>query len=334
MRSISIRAGVFVLGLVAVGGCYGKLEVGDADESNAGGDSSDGTVGTTSGSANGMSITSGASTSGSASEGSTDGSATSGGTGGTSSAFDDIPPALGSSEVCPNGLITGQTACETDGVRCRYQYGSAYNQECWCSRIWGDQQIWGCMDWKNPERCPLEEPEDLSACDGFVGLACWYPRSGECACRGDTGVWDCPQNKFFEVADPPELPASDRLVAELTDEERDTWCEWYSLIPHDVPPEDRPITGEYTEGVGCVYPVEFCQAVLPRLSKSECIANLSLSDCEATMETLTGCVIDMFSNDCGPFEYSCLDYLETPDCAGTIVLGEFGEDLTCHVRVQ
>lgn len=339
MKVIGARVRVVALAVVAASACSGKLEVGDdaTDASSVDGGVETGTGGTTPASTAGVIGSGGASSS----------SVGSAGTAGAPLVPDDswvdevtpTPAASGSSEECPEGPLARGSECPSDGLTCRYHYESTEHQECFCRRTSDDRQVWQCSEWHNREACPLEPPADLSGCYGSFGLVCVYPEL-ECTCRSATEAWECPRPAVYEVPEPPEMPEPDRLVAELTDEERDTWCQWYSLIRHEGPghalPEDRPVTGEYTDGVGCIFRAGFCEATVPKLSKSECVANLSLSECESPLANLTGCVIDMFSNDCGPFEYSCLDYLATPNCEGTVVLDTAlpPGGPSCDVRVQ
>lgn len=64
------------------------------------------------------------------------------------------------------------------------------------------------------------------------------------------------------------------------------------------------------------------------------MANLSLSACESPLSNLTGCAIDMIDLACGPFDYHCLDYLETPHCPGGIILRADTVGAGCKVRVE
>lgn len=74
-------------------------------------------------------------------------------------------------------------------------------------------------------------------------------------------------------------------------------------------------------------------SAIPALSVAQCVANLSLSTCESPLSNLTGCAIDMIGSACGTFDYDCLDYLETPNCPGTIVLRADGGG-RCNIRVE
>lgn len=127
-------------------------------------------------------------------------------------------------------------------------------------------------------------------------------------------------------------------MAELTEAERETWCEWYSGIaaggPGHAPKADRPVEGGYATGAACSFDYDFCGAALPRISVAQCMANLSLSECESPLSNLTGCVSDMFSRACTPFDYDCLDYLEAPNCAGSILLLATSVVDDCAVRVE
>lgn len=207
-----------------------------------------------------------------------------------------VPPAPGSSEECPIGPVRDGDACETEGITCEYHREPPYQPvaKCFCTRASGDRQLWNCSS---------------------------YTSRNE-----------------LEFAEPPETLDFERLVGELTDEEREIWCDWYSrLDPNDPnahePAADRPVVDGYVDGGACMFDTPFCHANAPVLSKSQCIANLSLSECESPLSNLTQCATDVLGYSCAPFDYSCLDYLEAPNCDVTIIT-PFDGETRCDVRVE
>lgn len=330
-----------VVGVSVASGCAGKLEVGDEPQAETTGETgSDSTNGGTSGAGGTMPGTTAAGGGGSG------GSSSDAGNGDTCwlDEFEPVAALPSSSEGCPMGPICPEAACETEGLTCRYFYESAPEsaslEECYCIRTWNDHQIWSCYHGStSADDCPREAPEHGSDCYGYFGVGCYYPPGLECSCSDSSETWDCPRPEPREVPDPPETLDPERLVGELSDEERATWCEWYSTIKWKGPGyplvDDRPVENGYATGPACLMSFEFCQAAVPTVSKAQCMANLSLSECEAPLKHLTGCAVDMY-RDCGPFDYNCLDYLESPHCEGTIVhrADSLNSDPSCDLRVE
>ncbi|HEU5077323.1 MAG TPA: hypothetical protein VFU02_24195 [Polyangiaceae bacterium] len=323
--------------IVAAAGCAGELEVGEGSQGQAaseGGSTSANSDGTTS-------PTTTAGTVGSDGSNSTGGESTSGSGGGSwADEIQQVPAVSGSSEGCPTGPRAPDSECETDGLACRYQYGDGSalsQQQCYCVRTSGNSHVWRCFHGSADERCPAAPPEHGSDCYGYFGLGCVYPPEFECSCDSSEGTWDCPSSEIEQPPEPPETIDPTLLVAELTDEERQAWCEWYSGLhaggPGHPPVADLPVEGGYARAA-CSISRVYCEAAIPALSVAQCVANLSLSACESPLSNLTGCAIDMIGLTCGPFDYSCLDYLETPDCAGSIILRADAVGAGCNVRVE
>lgn len=261
---------------------------------------------------------------------------------------DEFPPTAPepkSSEGCPNGPLLPDSACETEGLLCRYELDTNNHQECACTRIVGGKHRWQCWNPTVPQAaCPEEAPEHGTDCFGYFGLLCEYSRrpliSCQCSVSGEQGVWDCPEILPPDV-DPPEV-VPERSVAEMSEAERENWCEWHSVLVRGGA-GFPPITSEevdangYVMNSGCSYSGEFCRGSLPHVSKAHCLGNLRVSECGAPISLLTECVAGIYGATCGPFDYACLDYFETPNCDGTIAINQAqptGPFPTCPLRVE
>ena len=354
MRFSGAMVSGFVLAICGVSGCYGQLEVGEDSrgepaskgkpQSNDGGSSGDG-----SGDAGGTGgAESAAPTGTSTGEPSCGNAGVGAGPGVVQNGewVDGVTPtpaAPGSSEACPTGPQRPDGECDTDGLACLYRWesipGQAEFQQCYCTRSFGGGQAWQCFNGTNDPSCPSAKPADGSNCYGYLDLACFYPNDSECYCDASEQSWDCTAlYPAQEQPDPPEAVDPERVVAELTQEERENWCEWYSGLlaggPGHAPIADRPVEAGCATGLACAWDQRFCEAALPFLSVAQCVQNLGLSECESPLSNLSGCVIDMMDVQCGPFEYSCLDYFETPNCDGTIILHAADGGGGCSLRVE
>jgi hypothetical protein len=259
--------------------------------------------------------------------------------------IDDIEPTSpydGSSEGCPLGPVHPEGECESDGLTCGYLYedqdqNQGY-QECACTRIAGGTLAWNCYAASNgPDpQCPSEPPSHGDGCFGYLGLQCSYPPRIDCYCDIALESWDCPAQTLEvpEYLEPPSNLDPERKVAELSGEEREEWCKWYALAgspPGSPAPVNQPVDDRGYVHPGCGFDPNFCQVGLPFLSAEQCVANLRLTQCGSPLSNLSECVSLVRSGTCGPFDYGCLDYRETPDCIATIVV-PYGDD--CSVRVE
>lgn len=327
--------------IAVVSGCAGKLEVGEDSQRGAATEAAsestvDGSGGTTPAAAVSTYAGADAGTTGQGTSDVAEGSWV--------DAITPVLPVPGSSEGCPLGPQRPDGACETEGLECLYQYEdgpSLGNQRCYCVRSDGDRHVWNCHHGSADERCPAAPPDHGSDCYGYFDLGCVYPPEFECNCDGSEGTWNCPaqaaQELPQELPSPPDNVDPARLVGELSDEERTAWCEWYESLhsggPGHPPVPDRPVSEGYATGPACAVSRTYCRAALPSISVAQCVANLSLSECESPLAYLSGCVLDMVGLTCGPFDYDCLDYLELPNCRGTMVLGA-DEPGGCNLRVE
>jgi len=216
-------------------------------------------------------------------------------------------------------------------------------QECTCKRVLGGGQGWDCYSWGAEfAYCPSEPPAHETDCYGYIGLLCVYPPGlRECTCQDDPAIWDCPAVVEPDRPDPPEGVDPEQPVSDLSDEERDQWCDWYSTLaaggPGRPPTRDRPVTEDgYTDGPGCIADIPGCGAIVPVVSKAQCAANLELSECAAPIGLLTKCAGDVLSGGCRALDSECIDYFDTPGCDGTVAsVGMEGVGrLDCSIKVE
>lgn len=344
---------VGALAVLGVLGCAGKLEVGDDSrgepatkgepQSNSGGSSGNGSGGGGGTGGAGPEATT-ASASGADSCGIVGAGATpSVGDGAWVEEVTPTPANPGSSEGCPLGPVPPDGECETDGLTCDYSWewepGQWQQELCYCARSLGAQQVWKCSLGGSGPGCPGAMPEDGTNCYGYLESSCSYPGDRECYCDSAAQIWECTTPVAPAApADPPETPDPERVVGDLSEEERETWCEWYSTLvaggPGHAPIADQRVEDGCAVQLACGISTRFCEAALPSLSVAQCMANLSLSECESPVSKLSGCVLDLADSSCGPFDYSCFDYLDTPHCDGSIILRADEGGASCSVRVE
>jgi hypothetical protein len=133
-------------------------------------------------------------------------------------------------------------------------------------------------------------------------------------------------------------PLGDGVIADLTTAEAESWCSSYwSSSPWWGPvPADRPIAADGTvsdyEGFGG--PAE-CMMQLP---VDQCVANLQLQPCQATLGQLEACL--QVAASPMPDDAPCIAYLAIPSCNGTIVATPTPDDTPgdeptqCKIRVR
>lgn len=264
------------------------------------------------------------------------------GAGGLPDWLDDVPPQEpvdGSDDDCPIGPLPPDGDCAELGQLCGYQWEGSTYQECQCRRTSGGGQRWSCDAFNGDlTHCPTTAPEHDSDCYGFFGLVCPYPPSRECGCNSSTEVWDCPAPVEPERPDPPEDLDPERSITEMSDEERQQWCDWYSALaagPGHPPVADVVVDESGYALAGCKFDVEGCQAALAIVSRAQCIANLEQSECGAPLSLLTKCTGDMFSGGCGRADQECIEFFDTPQCSGTIVTLTFSPSASaCPLKVE
>lgn len=243
--------------------------------------------------------------------------------------------------ACSDQEPPSGSACATETEICsRWSTDPATGYDtyfaCACRAKTSTQLVWDCYEhWGGSLQCPHEQPEDGSSCNGFKDMTCPYPPREQCYCPiAAAARWSCP-----EPPTPAEAPASidpEKLVRDLSDAERQVWCEWLLSITVEpgfpAPPEVPPTAdGFYPNSActGCGGGVSI-NAMMPlSMPASACVANLQLSTCEAPVAELNDCTRSMMSV-CWPQPRGCARYFEAPGCAGTIA----SRGAQCPLRVR
>jgi hypothetical protein len=138
------------------------------------------------------------------------------------------------------------------------------------------------------------------------------------------------------------------LVNEMTDLDRQTWCEWYQWFlgtpPGYLPPGVGGVddTG-HLYNVACGARWDFWDYVLvPTVPATYCAQNLALSTCTAPLEELSDCLVTTGTG--WPSPRGCGRYMDTPGCADTILMtnthvpsegtGVVSDPSTCGLLVE
>jgi hypothetical protein len=158
----------------------------------------------------------------------TGGGSATGGSGGNQSAW------TGNEDNCPSTAPLSGDLCDVaEGQSCSFadadpsNVGYTMQSLCGCWPASGGTLSWYCYsDQSGPWECPTAQPANGSDCFGNFGASCHYPERTYCSCGSESG-WSCVyegRTNFPEF--PPSLDANEPL-AELTQEERVTFCAWY-----------------------------------------------------------------------------------------------------------
>ncbi len=237
---------------------------------------------------------------------------------------------MGNAPSCPSVSPQRDTPCSVDeGQICAWWYTEPYGNNpaydaCRCTEVSGGTTSWYCYGLSSGVgllACPTIEPESGSSCEGAMGAMCPFPPRTTCSCpsEGDEPTWACAP-PFSSLPDhgsgvPPTTP-----IDELSDAQRQTWCEWYSLAKG--PAVESPLTADgYTINTGCNFemnPSASCTAAAPTIPVSYCIGNLRLSSCGAPISELEDCMLTLLDG-CWPSTHGCARYLDHPECDGTMV---------------
>jgi hypothetical protein len=246
----------------------------------------------------------------------------------------------GNADGCPASAPQHGDPCEiAEGDTCAYYWedpaipGQTFYSECACRAFCGSSATelhWDCYRniGASYMACPPEQPEDGSSCFGLKGYECYYPTSVSCRCPNEPNEdsWEC-ASEASPVPDHPSVVDEDKLVRDLTDEEREAWCAWYAPVEpgFPAPPELEPTADGFYPDTGCNSSGDFLGCAVSRptdLPASACVANLALSTCEASVRELNDCVLSMRWFEPAPF--GCARYLDAPGCSGTLVNGHDG----------
>lgn len=263
----------------------------------------------------------------------------------------------GNAADCPPAAPEAEALCDVaESQVCAYFGDDPENQaqsiyrECACRAFCGSSAAelhWDCYRNIGAQRmaCPPEQPESRSSCFGLKGVQCWYPQEVTCSCPTDPNdsSWRC-IDESAPAVEHPAVVDPDTVVRDMTAEDRQAWCEWYTRPEPGFPPppELEPDPDGFYPDTGCASSTSFLGCAVSRpsgLPASACVANLELSPCEATVRDLNDCALSM--RYFKPSPYGCARYLDAPGCAGTIVVGAAYDGLArdggltgCRVRVQ
>jgi hypothetical protein len=126
-------------------------------------------------------------------------------------------------------------------------------------------------------------------------------------------------------------PFASMRISELSDAQAEAWCEWFSNkwcpTGHVTPPEDGPIQPDGTvnddsptqggDGYASDYFRGLCMMHLPI---DQCVMNLRLHPCDASVQLLDDCVDTVLGAVTYETSYApCKQLNATPSCSETIV---------------
>ncbi|MEI9937543.1 MAG: hypothetical protein WDO69_10020 [Pseudomonadota bacterium] len=258
--------------------------------------------------------------------------------------FPRVPAVPGSSDGCPQGPLTPFSVCPTPAAVCGYRFDDDKGmQTCACAVKASGGGTWDCGGdtGDTVNLCPLEEPKDGSDCYGFYSLSCSYLWNIDCECSAETKVWSCVGPAGTPADAPlPMMPEPSKPVSDLSNAEQKTLCDWSNTMfggGDGFPPiQDSPVDANgYTSGGSCIAgDKDFCPLSEPMLSKAQCVANLELSACKAPVQMLAECMRALFYR-CTPADLACGNYLQTPNCPGTMLGEGFGPSSSaCSLKVK
>jgi hypothetical protein len=257
---------------------------------------------------------------------------------------DPLPPRwTGNGATCPASSPQENSNCDIPGSRCAYAgedggHGALFH----CIPTSRQRSVWmlegpyspSLGDGSGPDSCSSIQPIDGTSCVlSRPQDVCTYVNGVYCDCKdsstsGGGPTWSCtikPPSGNASFPHPDTIDETLR-IADLTDHQRKTWCEWYSCLPPDhhtgqIRLTDAPVQSDgYTVGDYCsIDPRYYANGSLPgyRLSIAQCEANLSFSRCGATLFELDDCILTMMNGE--PHPLGCGRYFDTEECAETIV---------------
>jgi hypothetical protein len=256
------------------------------------------------------------------------------------------PRWMGNPPECPSTKPTDDSPCSPEGTMCGYWWTDATSGNelyeflgCWAVSSTTIQWTqWGGIQGEGiAVPCPEVQPENGSAC--VIGQSCVYPSPTHCECNGSTRQWTCQPTNIITPDAPTSLDQT-KLVKDLTDTDRETFCTWFARgnSPSDFPlPPDQPPNADGTAVAGCATGNQpICAGTMAfQLPVNLCKMNLAISTCEAPLSDLVDCAHTMFQ-ECWPAPHGCARYFGTPGCSGT--LGKEGIDgganSDCVLQVQ
>lgn len=263
------------------------------------------------------------------------------GAGGTSGSTGGTGGVVATPTICPASAPNGSDACDVpQGTSCTWVDDGAGWTRCGCYADASGQALWACSACSGCN-CPARQPETGDSCADYPGATpCPYDAHGYCSCSpaltwecsaapgavGGAGGWGGSGGTDGATASLVTTPAVDGTVrvGDLDAEQMRVWCEWYvdaysdDAAPAEVPPVDGLASPSYaTSSCGDFY----AQGCLVNVPVEQCIANLMLGDCRATVADLNDCVLTILDR-CTPHEVGCGPYRSQSSCDTTIAVAD------------
>jgi hypothetical protein len=229
----------------------------------------------------------------------------------------------------------GNSFCDVaEGEMCAYHYDQSYPtqadvptfEECSCYEENSAIKRWACRTESVDDLCPPDLPAEGSDCFGYVTLSCPYPHFQRCTCQSSDRQWHCTDGSALpdsiNHSPPPDTSTAAKKIVDLTDAEAHTWCAWYSAFAQGVgTPAARSSTvapdGYLTTGLYVSWEFYDYACLAEPLGEDQCVQNLGLLHCEATLGELTDCILTSWSGV--PQPHGCGRFFEAANCDGTIV---------------
>lgn len=159
-------------------------------------------------------------------------------------------------------------------------------------------------------------------------MSCVYPHLLFCSCplNDPNPTWGCISHiglpDSINHGPPPDTSTATKRIVDLTDAEAHAWCAWYSMFGQGVgtpPPRPASVTADGYVTVGFTVNWDFFgdACATEPLAEDQCVQNLELLHCEATLGELTDCVMTIRLGE--PQPHGCGRFFEAANCDGTIV---------------
>jgi hypothetical protein len=238
----------------------------------------------------------------------------------------------GNAADCPSSAPESGSACTAaDGEICTYDPSSMHPADAgppgwyFCVAKDATQNFWVNIDTNEeyvstPTTCPAVQPAEGQSCTtpSDVTMGCGYPGAA-CYCGQDgKATWHCIDGSPKKPAALPTALDPSKRVVDLTEDDRQAWCEWYdcNIVYSRYVPQ---VEGDHTVDPACAASDNlFENGTWAQLPLNLCMGNLRISTCEAKLQDLTDC-LSTFRQD-WPIGAGCARYFATPGCSGTIAV--------------